>query len=608
MVPPYATPEKTPMTKEMRRSVARRPATLAAGVGVRKTFVRKTASTVRRMTGLLGTALSLAACVPNATVPDPKLDVPSTYRYSDASGGLRDHAVDWWSQFRSAELTQFMEETEVSNLSIAAAIGQLEQADAAARITGSALFPLISASNNVSRSSGSGGASSSVLTNSSSSSNLNTSSNQSSAGSAPVNTTIPSQNGGSVTGQSGNAGQLGVNQSASGNNMTGAGSGGATTSSGGSGAATSASATSGSSTSSSLVTSSSGTSLVSSFAASYQIDLWGKNRAAYKSAQDTATANRWNRQTVQLTELASVANTYFNVLAARERVRYARQDIVDSSRILKLIEDREKAGTATALNVAQQAALVANLRASIPPLEVIADQNVIALGILLGRTPQRVFVKGTSVLDGTVPRPSPGIPSEVLTQRPDVEYAESNLSAAHANLVSARAAFFPQLNLTAQGGFSSTALSTLFTPSSAFSSIALGVTQPIFDAGQLRGQFDEVKGQQDTLLANYRLAVITAFSDVDRALTGLKRYAEEEKFTRESLQASRLALKLSEDQLKSGILDVVTLLQTEQTLFTTQDTLVQVRLLRLTEAIALYQALGGAYAGTGKPAKAKRAI
>ena len=151
-----------------------------------------------------------------------------------------------------------------------------------------------------------------------------------------------------------------------------------------------------------MTSSGGGTSLVSSFAASYQIDLWGKNRAAYKSAQDTATANRWNRQTVQLTELASVANTYFNVLAARERVRYARQDIVDSSRILKLIEDREKAGTATALNVAQQAALVANLRASIPPLEVIADQNVIALGILLGRTPQRVFVKGTSVLDGTV--------------------------------------------------------------------------------------------------------------------------------------------------------------------------------------------------------------
>ncbi len=533
--------------------------------------------TARRVTGMLGAALALAGCVPNATVPDPKLDVPSTYRYSDASGGLRDHAVDWWSQFHSAELTQFMEETEVSNLSIAAAIGQLEQADAAARITGAALFPSITASNTVSRSrSGSG------------SSSLGTSTGTGSTGTSGT---------GSTTG----------NGTASGtNSLPSSGSNGAV----GSGTTmnTGTTSTTSNSGSSSVITSSSGTSLVSSIAASYQLDLWGKNRAAYKAAQDTATANRWNRQTVQLTELATVANTYFNVLAARERVRFARQDVTDSTRILKLIQDREKAGTATALNVAQQAALVANLKASIPPLEVIADQNVIALGILLGRTPQRVFVKGTSVLDGTVPRPQPGIPSEVLTQRPDVEYAEYNLSAAHANLVSARAAFFPQLNLTAQGGFSSTALSTLFSPSSAFSSIALGVTQPIFDAGQLRGQFDESKGQQDVLLADYRLAVITAFSDVDKALVGLKRYAEEEKLTRESLDSSRLALKLSEEQLKSGILDVVTLLQTEQTLFTTQDTLVQVRLLRLTQAIALYQALGGAYAGKGSVRKAKRAI
>ena len=105
-----------------------------------------------------------------------------------------------------------------------------------------------------------------------------------------------------------------------------------------------------------------------------------------------------------------------------------------------------------------------------------------------------------------------------------------------------------------------------------------------------------MKGRQDELLADYKLAVVTAFSDVDRALTALKLYAEEEQLTRESLTASRRALQLSEERLRQGVLDVVTLLQTEQTLFTTQDTLVQVRLLRLTEAVALYQALGGAYA------------
>ncbi len=593
----------------MRRLAARRPVALATGTCVRATgmMVRRRTS---RLTGLLGAALALAACVPDATVPDPKLDVPTTYRFSDASGGLRDHAVDWWTQFHSPELNQFMEETEVSNLSIAAAIGQLEQADAAARITGSALFPLISASNTVSRSGGSGGAgsASSISNNSSSSANATNSTSSSAAPNSSVSSVPSASSTISTTAMS--TVPIGSSTSAMGTQTTGTLPGGSTSNpSGTTSTPTSTTSTTGSGTSTTLGTGSSGSSFVSSFAASYQLDLWGKNRAAYKAAQDSATASRWNRQTVQLTELATVANTYFNVLAARERVRFARQDVVDSDRILKLIQDREKAGTATALNVAQQAALVANLRASIPPLEVIADQDVIALGILLGRTPQRVFVKGGSVLDGTVPRPQPGIPSEVLTQRPDIEYAEASLASAHANLVSARAAFFPQLNLTAQGGFSSTALQTLFTPSSSFYNVALGVTQPIFDAGLLRGQFDETKGQQDILLANYRLAVITAFSDVDKALVGLKRYADEEKYTRDSLTASRLALKLSEDQLKSGILDVVTLLQTEQTLFTTQDTLVQVRLLRLTEAIALYQALGGAYAGKGGAAhKGRRTI
>ena len=573
--------------------------------------------TARRMTGLLGAALALAGCVPNATVPDPKLDVPSTYRYSDAAGGLRDHAVDWWSQFRSPELTRFMEETEVSNLSIAAAIGQLEQADAAARITGSALFPFITASNTVSTNGNGGSSVGGALINAGSGSG--TTANGTGTGSTTVggigsgSNSIPSSGSSGTIGNGTvvSPGTIGTGTSGGTTGVTGTGTGGTTT--GATGTSTGTTGTTGATTSSgssasSVLTTSGTTNFVSSFAASYQLDLWGKNRAAFKAAQDTATASRWNRQTIQLTELATVANTYFNVLAARERVRFARQDVVDADRILKLIQDREKAGTATALNVAQQVALVANLRASIPPLEVIAEQNVIALGILLGRTPQRVFVKGGSVLDGIVPRPSPGIPSEVLTQRPDIEFAESNLASAHANLVSARAAFFPQLNLTAQGGFSSTALQTLFTPSSSFYTVALGVTQPIFDAGLLRGQFDEVKGQQDVLLANYRLAVITAFGDVDRALVGLKRYAEQEKFTRDSLAASRLALKLSEEQLTIGVLDTVTLLQTEQTLFTTQDTLVQVRLLRLTEAIALYQALGGAYAGMGPARKGKRAI
>ena len=473
------------------------------------------------MSILVSALLPLGGCIPNAIVPDIAIDVAKSYRYAAPREGLRDHAVDWWTTFRSPELTRFMEETEVANFSIAAAIGQLEQADALARQSGAALLPTLTADNSVTRS-------------------------QSSA---------------STSGGGSGLGGSGI---------------------GGSGFATTT------------------TQLTASFAASYQVDFWGKNRATFKAAQENATAGRWNRQTVQLTQLASTATTYFNVLTARERITFARQNVRDSSRILKLIEDREKYGTATALDVAQQAALVANLRASIPGLQVTADQNETALGILLGRTPQRVQVLGNSVLNSPVPRIAPGIPSEVLAQRPDVEFAESNLASAHANLVAARAAFFPTITLTAQGGFESLALRTLFSPASTFYTAGYSLAQPIFDAGLLRAQFDQQKGRQDELVADYKLSVVTAFSDVDRALAGLKLYAEQEELTRQSLAASRKALQLSEDRLNQGVLDVVTLLQTEQTLFTTQDTLVQVRLARLTEAIALYQALGGAYAARSR--------
>ena len=500
----------------------------------------------------------LAACVPNATVPEPSLDVPDHYRFAGSNGALQDHATDWWTTFHSAELTRLMEETEVENLDIAAAIGQVEQADATARQSGAALFPTLSASDTVTRS-----LSSSAIFSGSSGGN---------------------SGGGTTTGS-------GL--------MAGGGGAPAATGVTGTGGTTTTTTTSNSSTSALLGSSSNSPSTIlnASFAASYQLDLFGRNRALYKSAQENATASRWNRQTVQLTSLASTATTYLTILANRERIAFAKQDVKDSDSVLTLIKTRQTAGTATDLDVAQQAALVANLRASIPPLEVVVNQNIAALAILLGKPPERVQVKGASVLKGFVPAIAPGLPSEVLTQRPDVEMAEATLASSHANLVAARAAFFPTINLTAQGGFESLALKTLFSPASTFYSVAGNLAQPIFDGGLLQGEFDLVKGQQDTNLANYRKAVITAFADVDRALTALKLYAQQEELTKQSLVASRRAYDLSKQRLEQGVLDVVTLLQTEQTLFTTQDTLVQVRLLRLMEAVALYQALGGAYAG-----------
>ena len=243
-----------------------------------------------RAAPLLIVVSTLGGCIPNAVVPDTQIDVPGSYRYAGAKPGLQDHAVDWWVAFRSPELTGFMEETEVGNFSVAAAIAQVSQADATARQTGSALFPTLNASNSFTRS-GTGSGSTSAAT----------------AGSAVSGTT----SGGVSTASSG----------------TGAGTG--------LGTGTSTSAL-GSSLGGTVVTSS----FTAAFSAAYQLDVWGRFRALYQGSQDNATASRWNRQEVQLTQLGSTATTYFNVLAARERVTFARQDVVDSSRILKLIEDR----------------------------------------------------------------------------------------------------------------------------------------------------------------------------------------------------------------------------------------------------------------------------
>lgn len=329
------------------------------------------------------------------------------------------------------------------------------------------------------------------------------------------------------------------------------------------------------------------------FNASYVIDLWGKNRAAFEAAVATSNYRRYDRDTVVLTSISSAATTYFAILGARERITYAKQDLKDATEILKLIQDRAKYGTASALNVAQQEALVDNIVASIPPLQEIADQNLAALALLMGEPPQRLTITTNSLTALHMPKVAPGLPSQLLLQRPDVQSTEAQLLSAHANLVSARAAFFPTITLTGEGGFESLALKTLFTPQSGLYSVAAGLTQPIFDGGALLGTFEQQKGVQDELLADYRKAVVSAFADVEKALVAVKQTTLQEAGLQKSLVASRKAYDLAKEQLRAGTIDYVTLLQTEQTLFTTLDSLSQARLARFQAAVTLYQALGG---------------
>lgn len=333
----------------------------------------------------------------------------------------------------------------------------------------------------------------------------------------------------------------------------------------------------------------------SSLSASYQLDFWGQNRDALRAAEETATANRFDRDTVALTTLASVANAYFQVLASQDRIRTAQQNIASATRVLEAIKQRFKAGTGTELDVAQQEAVLGNQKAAVPSLRQTLAQNIIALATLVSRPPESVRVTGGSLNRISSPRVTPGLPSEILTQRPDIRRQEAQLAAATANVGSARAQFFPSIQLTGQGGYQSSALVSLFQPHAAFFSLVGSLTQPIFDGGRILGNFEYTKAKQDELLQIYRKTVIQAFNDVDTALVSIKETAEKLRLQREVVAASRRAFQLSEQQLRAGTADIVTVLNTQVTLFQAEDALWQAQLARLLAIVSLYQALGGGW-------------
>ena len=332
-----------------------------------------------------------------------------------------------------------------------------------------------------------------------------------------------------------------------------------------------------------------------SLSAAYELDFWGKNRDATQAAEETAFANRFDRDVVALTTLVTVANAYFQVLASQDRIRTAERNIASATRILEAIRQRFEAGTGTDLDVAQQESVVANQKALVPPLRQTLAQNINALATLVSRPPERLHVTGGSLNRISPPRVTPGLPSELLTQRPDIRRQELQLASATANVGNARAQFFPSIQLTGQGGYQSSSLASLFQPHAAFFSLVGSLTQPIFEGGRLLGNFELTKARQDELLQIYRKTVVSAFADVDTALTSVRETTIRLRLQRDVVASSLRAFQLAEQQLRAGTADIVTVLNTQTTLFQAEDLLWQAQLARLLAIVSLYQALGGGW-------------
>jgi outer membrane protein, multidrug efflux system len=329
--------------------------------------------------------------------------------------------------------------------------------------------------------------------------------------------------------------------------------------------------------------------------ASYELDFWGKNRAARDSARATAIASHYDKETVALTVVSSVATSYFQTLEFRDRLEVARQNLANGEKILHGLRLEQTAGTATGLDVAQQEATVALLDAAIPPLQQQFRQAVDALAILIGDTPESVDVDTGTLNSLTIPQVLEGLPSQLLSRRPDVAESEQQLISANADITVARAALFPSITLTASGGYASSALNSLINPVARVWSLSAGLTQPIFHGGALRGQVTFSNARYRELLSSYHKTVISAFGNVEDALVAAQQTQEQQVRQQKAVDVARRAFRFAETQMSAGTVNILIVLNTENTLFSAEDELVQIQYLHLLSLVDLFTALGGGW-------------
>jgi NodT family efflux transporter outer membrane factor (OMF) lipoprotein len=331
---------------------------------------------------------------------------------------------------------------------------------------------------------------------------------------------------------------------------------------------------------------------------SYEADLLGRVRAGNRAALASLDASRYDRDAVALTLASGVANAYLGVLAQRDRLRVARSNLDIAEQVLKLVESRARAGRVPPLDLEQQRAAVARQRSTIAPLEQQERETRASIALLLGRSTIGYEVKARSLAAIEVPPVAPGIPADLLTRRPDVASAEASLAAAAANLDVARTAFLPSIGLTGSTGLASNALKSLVDPAAAAWSIGASLSQAIFDAGGRRASVKSAGAREQAALLAYRKVALTAFSEVDLALSNIEALARQRADREIEIAAAREATRIAQVRYREGADDLQALLQAQSALFSAEDSLSQLKLSQAQGAVTLFRALGGGWQRT----------
>jgi len=325
----------------------------------------------------------------------------------------------------------------------------------------------------------------------------------------------------------------------------------------------------------------------------YELDLFGRVRSLKDQALEQYLSTEQARTAVQISLVAEVANSWLTVAADRERLQLAKDTLESQNSSFTLIQHRFQAGASSQLDLRQAQTRVDSARVDIALYTAQLAQSENSLNLLVGKPvpPDMLPTKLESIT--AVQDLAPGLSSEILLNRPDILQAEYALKGANANIGAARAAFFPRITLTSSIGTASAKLTDLFQPGSAAWSFAPQISVPLFDAGINKANLDVAKVERDIAVAQYEKAIQTAFREVADALAGLGTLGNRMEAQQSLTEATADSYRLSEARYAKGVDSYLVVLDSQRSMYSAQQDLINVHLARLSNQVTLYKVLGG---------------
>jgi NodT family efflux transporter outer membrane factor (OMF) lipoprotein len=341
--------------------------------------------------------------------------------------------------------------------------------------------------------------------------------------------------------------------------------------------------------------------------ASWEADVFGGVRRSVEAAEADLESSRANLDAARVSLAAEVALNYVAVRALQARLGIARANLASQSETLQLTDWRAQAGLVSSQDVEQARSNREQTRAQIPALDTSLAEAEHTLDVLLGKTPGTLHARLAAPrgLPAAPQQIAVGIPADTLRQRPDVRAAERRLAAETARLGVAEAARYPSFTLSGSIGLEALTLGALGSGGAAASSLLAGVGAPIFDAGRLRAQAELQDAVREQAQVSYEQVVLAALQEVENALVSLVRTREREAALASAVESTRNATMLAQQRYSAGLIDFQSVLDTERSLLSVEDSLAATRADGVSAVVRLYKALGGGWSpqGDSNPAR-----